>query len=452
MADPTVFDSALTNPGGTANNLTVTLSTHAADDVLLIFLPKTGNAAWTVPSGWLPIDQRTVGTSTTGVHGSWFGRKVLSGDTLPLTNPVCTLNATVTRFAACLSVRNADLEGIFVLPEYGARSFATGTGNPIRPPAVTTLAPGMLVVLGYAQRSATNAPDPSGYTQDEEAIISGTLVMNVAHKTVIDQGTLLSNQDASPTSGVRWVAGILCIPSPDYAYYRSGTQALQANSTNVIGTLPPGTSSNDWRGNKDVVKVVVEAAGNNIAIAPNVPADWTEITGFATNTSGNGTTVRQYWAYYDGSLSLQFNRPTSGEIAVCLTTYRNCDQVNPIGGVVVQQNASSTTSAWPALDRTETKSTVTFTCVADGTPSYTITAATERMDGNGIVCADRVYDAGGTVASGSFTLSSASPTACGLVEVLSVSGVAVPQGHPTTRRWSNIFGMTAGPRRFGGGW
>lgn len=421
MADPFVFDSALTNPGGTGSTLTVTLSTHAVDDVLLIFLPKTGNAAWTVPAGYSPVDQRSVGTSSNGVHGSWFARKIVSGDTLPLANPVCSLGATVTRVAACLTIRNADLEGIFVLPEWGARGFGTGTSNPVSPPDLTTLAPGMLVISGYGQRAATNAPDPSGYTQDEEAVISGTLVMNVAHKTVADQNTALTNQDASPTSGARWVAGLLCIPSADYPYYRSGSQALQANNTLVTGTLPSGTSSSDWRGNKDLIRAIVQAAGDNIGIAPSVPADWTEVTGQATNTSGNGTTVRVYYTLYDGSANLGFTRPTAGEIAVQLTTYRNTHQTAPISNVNIRQNASSTTSTWDALTRVKGKSTVSAFCVADATPTFTAPSGwTERMDGNGIVCADQVFNATGSTASAAFTLSSASPTAVGLAEIAGI--------------------------------
>lgn len=420
MADPFVFDSALTNPGGTANNLTVALSTHAVDDVLVIFLPKTGNAAWTVPTDYLPIDQRSVGNASNGVHGSWFGRKVVSGDALPLADPVCSLGATVTRVAACLTIRNADLEGIFVLPEWGARGFSTGTTNPVSPPDLPTLAPGMLVIAGYGQRSATDAPDPSGYTQDEEAVISGTLVMNVAHKTVTDQNTLLSNQDASPTSGARWVAGLLCIPSADYPYYRSGSQALTASGTSVTGTLPSGTSSSDWRGNKDCIIATVEAAGTP-TISPQVGGDWTEITGQAGTTSGDGTTIRRYYTLYDGSVNFQFNRSTSGEIAVCLTTYRNTHQTAPISNVNIRQNASSTTSTWDALTRVKGKSTVSAFCVADATPIFTAPSGwTERMDGNGIVCADQIFNATGSTASAAFTLSSASPTAVGLAEIAGI--------------------------------
>lgn len=445
MAAPIVFASAKTEPGSTGTAITPTLSTHAANDVLEIFVGNTGNAAWTAPAGWTIKQQTIIGTSANGCVGTLLYRKVLPGDTLPLASPVCNLNATVTRFAHCVTKRGADVEGVFVLPEWGNFGVASGTANPVRPASVTTLAPEMHVTHYYVQRAATNAPDPSTYTQIQESIASGTLVVNSSEKTVAAQNTVLSNQDASPTSGARWVSMIVCTPSPDYVYYRSGTQALQANSTNVIGTLPAGTSSSDWRTNKDVVKVVVQAAGNNIAIAPNVPADWTEITGFATNTSGNGTTVRQYWAYYDGSLSLQFNRPTSGEIGISVTTYRNCDQTNPIGSVNVRQNASSTTSTWDALTRSETKSTVTVTCVADGTPTYTAPSGwTERMDGNGIVGADQVFDAGGSAASASFTLSAANATAVGLVELLSLAGVPTAANF-LPRRGS--FGQDARLRR-----
>lgn len=432
MGAPTVFDVVATNPGGTGNTITPTLPSHAAGDVIYIHVFNTGNTTWTAPAGWTRLDQRTVGASSNGIVGTWLYRRVLSGDSVPLANPVCSLGATVTRGAISRTVRGADVEGVFTLPEWGARGFATGTGNPIRPPSVTALAPDMLVLHCYGQRSATNAPEPSGYTQDQEVIISGTLVLNASQRTVTDAQTVLSNQDTSPTSGARWAAGIVCIPSPDYAYYRSGTQALTASGTSVTPTLPTGTSSNDNRSNKDLVIATVEAAGTP-TISPQVGADWTEITGFATTTSGNGSTVRKYWSLYDGSLNLQFNRSTTGEIAVCLTTYRNTDQTTPIGNVNVRQNASSTTSTWDALARSETNSTVTATCIADGTPTYTAPVGwTERMDGNGIVCADQVFGAGGSAASSSFTLSAGSPTAVGLVEVLSVSGATAQIQAPRT--------------------
>lgn len=214
MAAPTVNASAISNPGGTGSTLTVSLATHAADDIIINYLAKTGNAAWTVPSGWNLLDQRIIGTSSNGVVGTWFWRRVLAGDTLPLTNPVCTLGATVTRMAVSRAIRGPDLTGIFTSSIWGARGFATGTANPIRPPSVTTLTAEMLILHCYGQRSSTNAPDPSGYTQDQEIIISGNLVLNASRKVENVAGTLLSNQDASPTSGVRWAAGILCIPPP----------------------------------------------------------------------------------------------------------------------------------------------------------------------------------------------------------------------------------------------
>lgn len=422
MAAPTVFASAVSNPGGTGSTLTVTLSTHAANDYLIFFVQNTGNTAWAGnPGGWTRIDQRSVGTAANGIVGTWLWKKAASSSE---TNPSCTLGATVTRAAICWTVRGADLESAFTLPEWGARGFATGTSNPIRPPAVTTLAPEMLILIGYGQRAATNAPEQTNYTQDQEVVISGTLVLNASERTVTDNATALSNQDASPTSGARWATGILCIPSPDYVYYRSGSQALTASGTSATPALPTGTSSSDTSSRKDCIIATVEAAGTP-TISPNTGADWTQIAGeWNTTTSGNGTTVRKYWTLYDGSLDRQFNRSTTGEIFVYFSVYRNTDQANPIGAIEAQQNASSTTSTFPALTRTETKSTVQATCVADATPTFTIPSPwIERNDSNGIICADQAFNAGGQVASGSFTLSSAGPTAAGLVEILSHAGV-----------------------------
>lgn len=215
MAAPTIRDSTPTNPGGTGSTITVVLPAHAAGDIIYITIGNTGNVAWAGnPANWLRVDQRTIGTAANGLVGSLFRRRVLAGDTLPLANPVFTLGATVTREAFALSVDSAFEEGAFGHVSWSAHGFATGTANPIRPASITTPTFDSLVLHFYFQRSATNAPDPATYIQNEEIIISGTLVGNAASKTVAARGTVLSNQDASPTSGVRWTAGIIAIPIP----------------------------------------------------------------------------------------------------------------------------------------------------------------------------------------------------------------------------------------------
>lgn len=215
MAAPSIRDSTPTNPGGTGTNITVVLPTHAAGDVIYIPIGNTGNVAWAGnPANWLRVDQRTIGTSANGLVGSVFRRRVLASDTLPLANPLFTLGATVTRVAFALSIDGAFEEGAFGHPAWNVHGFTTGTSNPIRPPAITTPTFDSLILHFYFQRAATNAPDPATYSQNEEIIISGTLVGNAASKTVAARGTVLSNQDASPTSGARWTSGIISIPIP----------------------------------------------------------------------------------------------------------------------------------------------------------------------------------------------------------------------------------------------
>lgn len=423
MAAPTVFNSVATNPGGTGSTITVALSTHAVDDILIIYIANTGSSLWAGnPAGWSRIDQRAVGTSGNGIVGSWFWHKVVSGDTIPLTNPVFTLGATVTRAAICRTVRGADLESPFVTPSYGARGFATGTANPIRPPSVTTLAPEMLVLHCYGQRSATNAPEPTSYTQDQEVVISGTLVLNASERTVADQNTALTNQDASPTSGVRWAAGILCIPSVNYPYYRSGSQATTASGTSVTPTKPTGTTNSDARGNADIMIATVEGSGST-TLAATDSGLWTPLGGAWTGpTSGGGSSVKKFWAKATASPNMQFTRTGTGEISACITTYYNCNQTNPIGVFDADARASSTTSTFDAITRGAARSLVQATCVADAVPTFISPSGwTERMDGLGISCSDQIYNAAGSSASASFTLSSASPTLVGLLELLGVA-------------------------------
>lgn len=421
MAFPTKQDSVVTNPGGTGSSIVPTLSSHQAEDVIEIWVTKTGNAAWSAPAGWAIARQVTSpGSASTSAQGTLLYRRVLSTDTLPLSSPTCSLGATVTRHAVARTVRGADIEGVYTTPSWSAIGTGSGTANPIRPASVTTPAPEMMATHYYCQRLATNAPEPSGYTQDQEVITSGTLVTNVSQKNVADQATVLSNQDASPTSGGRWAAVITCAPSDDYPYYRSGSQAT-ATATSVTPALPTGTTATDQRGNKDLIIATAEAAGTTPT--PNTPGDWVEIGGpWTGTTSGGATSVSKWRALYDGSLDRQFNRSGSGEISVCFTTYYNVNQTTPIGNSDADPRASSTTSAFDAVARLAAKCLMQATSVADGAPSFTPpTGWIERMDGLGITCAEQTFNPTGNTASASFTLSAGSPTLTGLVEIVGLN-------------------------------
>jgi hypothetical protein len=422
VANATIRDSTATNPGGTGSTITVTLPTHAAGDIILIAVGNTGNTLWTGnPAGWNRIQQLQVGTAANGLLGTYFYRRVLSGDSLPLTNPAFTLGATVSRMAIAYALDGASEEGVMTLLAWAARGLTTGTANPVRPPSTTTSSPEMLALHIYFSKAATNAPDPSGYTQDEEIVISGTLVGNGSNKTVADQNTALTSQDASPTSGVRWVAGLFCIPSDDYPFYRSAAQAT-ATATSVTPALPSGTTDTDVLGNKDVLIATVEGAGSTTLSMTD--GAWTEIATWETTTSGGGSTVSKFWAYASGTLNRQANRTGSAEISAQICTFYNCKQTNPIGAVNVRQNASSTTSTWDALTRTATKCIIQSTCIADGIPTFTSPSGwNERTDGLGISTGDQVFNASGSTASASFTLSAGSPTAVGLVEIIGAASV-----------------------------
>lgn len=212
MAFPTTFASVVTNPGGTGSTITPALPSHAANDVIEIYVAKTGNVSWSAPAGWTIRQQLTSpGTASTASVGTLLYRKVLPGDALPLASPVCSLGATVTRSAVAITKRGANVDNVHTSSAW-AFGATTGTNNPIRPPSITTSTPDALVHHYYCQRVATNAPEPTSYTQVQEVVISGTLVLNVAQRNVAAQNTVLSNQDASPTSGGRWVGMIAATP------------------------------------------------------------------------------------------------------------------------------------------------------------------------------------------------------------------------------------------------
>jgi hypothetical protein len=214
VAFATIVAPVVTNPGGTGSTIIPTLPTgHVVGDIIKIWVAKTGIAAWSPPAGWTTRQQTiSSGTSTTGAVGTLLYHRVVVGDTLPLTSPTCNLGATVTRGAIAWIERDANIDGVYTAPAWAAFSTATGTANPVRPATITTVTPDMLVTICYCSRSATNAPEQTGYTQTQEIIISGNLVLNVSQQNVAASGTVLANQDASPTSGVRWVAMISATP------------------------------------------------------------------------------------------------------------------------------------------------------------------------------------------------------------------------------------------------
>lgn len=217
MAFATVVAPVVTNPGGTGSSIVPTLpSGHQANDVIEIWVEKTGVVTFGAPANWTLRHQLAVGSSSNGTTGTLLYRKVLDTDSLPLPSPTVNLGATVTRHAIAIIKRGADVENVYNSAPWAATGITSGTSNPIRPPTVVTPEPDMLVTHYYCQRSATNAPEPSGYTQNQEVIVSGTLVGNVSSKDVATQGTSLSNQDASPTSGVRWISAIVATPTVDF--------------------------------------------------------------------------------------------------------------------------------------------------------------------------------------------------------------------------------------------
>lgn len=147
MATPTVVDSVVTNPGGTGSTIVPTLPSHQAEDVIEIFVGKTGNVTISPPANWTIKHQSTVGTSSNGLVGILLYRRVLSTDTLPLPSPTINLGATVTRGAIALAKRGADIENVYNSASWGATNTTTGTANPIRPPSAPALAIQFIVVV-----------------------------------------------------------------------------------------------------------------------------------------------------------------------------------------------------------------------------------------------------------------------------------------------------------------
>lgn len=420
MGVPVSQAESVSAPAGTGTTITITLPSHQEDDVLIIQVGWKGNQAPTALTGWNLYFSQATGTATTGCgQGVWW-RRVAPSETV--SNPTLTIGTTaVERRAIAYCIRGADIDN--PANTFYQKQQTVGNSTAPTPPSITTLAPNYLLLHLVTCRGNSAVTPPTGYNEEQDSAEGTTVCVEGSTKTQTAAATV-SGQAATISSN-RWVAAIIAIPSPDYPYFRSQTSTI-ATATSVTGTLPTGTTAADFYGRKDLIIATVEAAGGSaITVSPNTPADWTEIGIWNGNTSGDGTKVKKYWALYDGSIDLQFNRSTSGEIAVCLTTYRNVHQTSPIGNSNAKGNASSTSSGWDSQGRSATKSTVTATCIADGTPSYTSPAGwTERADGNGITVADQIFEDASTTSAASFTLSVANPTAVGLVEILSHTGAA----------------------------
>lgn len=430
MGVPVPQNEQISAPSGTSTTIAIGLTSlsYQEDDVIEIQVGWKGNQAPTILTGWTHRFTNTTGTAANGCGQGLWWRRVGPSETI--SDPTLTIGTTaVERRAVACVYRGADIDN--PANTFWQKQQTVGNSASPTPPAITTLAPNYLLAHYVTCRGNSAITPPTGYTEQQDSAEGTTICVNVSTK---EQATAasISGQAASISSN-RWVAAIIAIPSPDYPYFRSQTSQT-ATATSITGTLPTGTTAADFYGRKDLIIATVESPGT--APSPNVPADWTSIATWETTTSGGATTVRQYWALYDGSIDPQFNRTGSGEISLNLSTYRNPHQTSPIGNVNVRQNASSTTSTWDALTRSSTKSTVAAMCVADGTPSYTAPAGwTEREDGFGMTCADQIFEDGGSTASASFTLSTASPTAVGLVEILSHAGaVAITFTYPQSER------------------
>lgn len=438
MGVPVSQAEAVTAPAGTGTTLVPTIPSHQEDDVLILQAGWKGNQAPTTLTGWTLYFSQATGTATNGCgQGVWW-RRVGVAETI--TSPTLTIGATaVERRGIVYCIRGADIDN--PSNTFWQKQQTVGNSASPTPPGITTLAPNYLLLHLVTCRGNSAITPPTDYSEEQDSAEGTTICVEGSTKTQTTAATV-SGQAASISSN-RWVAAIIAIPAPDYPYFRAQTSQT-ANSTLVVGNLPTGTTAADFYGRKDLIIATCEAAGT--APSPNTPGDWNTIGTWSTTTSGGATTVRQAWALYDGSIDPQWNRTGSGEISLNLSVYRNAHQTVPIGNVNVRQNASSTTSTWDALTRSATRSTVAAMCVADGVPSYTAPAGwTEREDGLGMTCADQIFEAGGSTPSASFTLSTASPTAVGLVEILSHAGAAPPAADFLPRRGS--FGQDARLRR-----
>ncbi len=418
MGVPVSQAEAVSAPSGTATTIAITVSAHQEDDILEIVVDWKGNQAPTVLTGWTHRFTLTTGTATTGIgQGQWW-RRVGVGETV--SDPTLTIGTTaVERRAICHTIRGADIDN--PANTFWQKQQTVGNSATPTPPAITTLVPNYLLLHSVACRGNSAVTPPTGYNEEQDTAEGTTVCLETSTKTQATAATV-SGQAASITSA-RWVASIVGIPSSDYAYFRSATSTT-ANGTSVTGTLPSGTTDDDFYDRADGMLAIVKAAGSGVTVTPTDSA-WLNLTGWDLDTSTGSDSIEAFWAEYASGRNLNFARSGSGNIAVQLLTYRNVHQT-AFNGNSSAKTQTGTPSTFDAQARLNTKSTVVSVIVADADTNNVHTAPsgfTERSDGLGIGSADRVYEDTGTTPSGSWTTTNAA-NIVGLIEILSHAGAA----------------------------
>lgn len=420
--------STPTAPTGTGTTIpNIALDTHQEDDILVIHAGWKGNQAPTVLTDWTHWFTNATGTATNGCGQGWWWRRVGPGETV--SSPTLTLGGTaVERKAISYRIRGADIDN----PANGfwLKQQTVGNSTTPTPPGITTLEPNYLIIHGVTCRGNSGVTPPTGYTEEED-LPEGTILCVEGSSKVQATAVTLSGQAAAISSN-RWVAAIIAIPSKDYVKFRSQTSQTASGVTQITGTAPTGVTNDDFYDQADGLLAIVKAAGAGVNITAQDGAQWTKLTDFDREISGTDT-VALFEAHAQATNNWQFNRPSSGNIALQLIALRNVHQTDFIGNLHSRQN-SGTPAPWDAQNRQNTKSTVYGIIAADADTNNVHTAPsgyTERSDGAGIGICDQVFESGGATPSASWTTTNA-VNVTGLVEILSVSGVAaaVDEGFP----------------------
>jgi hypothetical protein len=217
-AAPT-FVSVSAIAAATSGDVTITLGTHATNDIILISAWVRSNTETVTVGGYTAITGTPFDRGTTSRYWLWWKRATSAADGNPL---VDTDGTTANIYAMAIVYRGAITTET---PWEVVGTPATGTADPASCTGITTLTDNSLVVVPYGYEDnngsaiTTTGTDPAAYTEHlDEAVTGddGTVSFSEAARTAAGAtGTVSVDYDSTITAGDGWGCVVLALkPAP----------------------------------------------------------------------------------------------------------------------------------------------------------------------------------------------------------------------------------------------
>jgi hypothetical protein len=417
------------------------VSDTTIDDIFLVRLAINTNAVITPPAGWTARLDNKLGTNSLNAPGQvWYIKRAVAGD-VSASSFSFSFSKPTTCVATFYAYSNVDAGIAIASIPAGQSSNNTGTNAPTSP-TITTVSPNCLLIHGLATQVVTAASPPATFTE----------IQDTASTTVVESESSVLSQAAPGTTGTfagsiassqKWVCGIIALPSSDYPVFRASsagaatTLSTSSNTnTNVPGTIPTGTVSND------LVLAVLSIKGSapeGKTVTP--PSGWTLI--ISTYTTAGATDERQLIfkkvsAGETGTINfgvLSGNPDTTGGTGIVhVVSYRNINTTTPTAafGATGFNVTTSGQSIAPSLNTQAPKSLILSAYCQNSTATVTpASGSVERTDANGIETSDYFKDTQGATGTktGTYSSSNASASVAVQIEVVAIGQTPVTGGN-----------------------